>query len=258
MGVIVEIVTGPAAGRKFDVPDGASVSFGRTEKSRFAIPDDAHLSGAHFSIECRGGKCKLRDLSSTNGTFVGGVKVAEAEIGPEEVFAAGSSTFRLRRGAAEEWIGFGPRHKTILSILYGYGQPVFAVLDAAREDRLPAFLQAYGADHAPLSEGDSAGQLKEGAPYVVLLPKTSPLLKLLMNEGWGKGWGVFFNSAAPFADVRKHRSDRRWAVPLLRLLRSTRPARSFPDVHSGGERGIFWADLPFRRGGRRSGAAPPV
>jgi hypothetical protein len=25
-----------------------------------------------------------------------------------------------------------------------------------------------------------------------------------MNEGWGKGWGVFFNSAAPFADIRKH------------------------------------------------------
>jgi hypothetical protein len=204
MGVIVEIVTGPAAGRKFDVPDGASVSFGRTEKSRFAIPDDAHLSGAHFSIECRGGKCKLRDLSSTNGTFVNGVKIAEAEIGLEEVIAAGSSTFRLRRGAVEEWIGFGSRQKTILSMLYGYGQPVFAVLDAAREDRLPAFLQAYGADHAPLSEGDSAGQLKEGAPFVVLLPKTSPLLKLLMNEGWGKGWGVFFNSAAPFADVRKH------------------------------------------------------
>jgi hypothetical protein len=204
MGFIVEIVTGPAAGRKFDVPEGATVSVGRTEKSRFVIADDTRLSGAHFSIECRGGKCKLRDLSSTNGTFVNGAKIAEAEIGLAEVIAAGSSTFRLRPGAIDEWIGYAPRQKAVLSVLYGNGQPVFVVLDTAREDRLPAFLQAYGVEHAPLSEGDKAGQSKEGAPYVVLLPKTSPLLKLLMDEGWGKGWGVFVNSAAPFGDVRKH------------------------------------------------------
>jgi hypothetical protein len=204
MPFIVEILTGPAAGRKFDVPDGAAAAFGRNEKSRFVIPDDIHLSGAHFSIECRGEKCKVRDLSSTNGTFVNGAKIAEAEIGLHDVISAGSCTFQLRPGAAEEWTGFPPRQKAILSLLYGYGLPVYVVLDAAREDRLPAFLQAYGVEHASLYEGENGDRLKDVAPYLALLPKTSQLLKLLMNEGWGKGWGVFFNSDVPFAGVMKH------------------------------------------------------
>jgi hypothetical protein len=204
MPFIIEVVSGPAAGRKFDVPDGAAVSFGRNEKSRCVIADDSHLSGTHFSIEGRGEKCKIRDLASTNGTFVNGARVPEAEIGLQDIITAGSCTFRLRPGAAEEWTGFTPRQKAILSLLYGYGQPVYAVLDAAREDRLPAFLQAYSVEHASLYEGDAGEQLKDVAPYLALLPKTSPLLKLLMSEGWGKGWGVFFNSDAPFASVRQH------------------------------------------------------
>lgn len=204
MPFIIEILTGPGAGRKFHVPDGPPVTFGRTEKSRYVVANDAHMSGAHFSMECHGAKCKIRDLASTNGTFVNGDRISEAEIGLEEVVSAGSCTFRLQPGPAEEWVGFPPRQKAVLSLLYGYGLPVYAVLDAAREDRLPAFLQAYGVEHASLYEGESGDGLRDVAPYVALLPKTSQLLKLLMSEGWGKAWGVYFNCDASFPAVMKH------------------------------------------------------
>ena len=203
MPFIVEIVAGPAAGRKFDLPEGVAVSFGRTEKSRFVIHEDAHLSGAHFSLECRAGKCRVRDLGSTNGTFVNDARIAEAEIGLDSVISAGTCSFKLR-AAVEEWAGFSPRHKTVLSLLYGYGEPVFTSLDAAREDRLPAFLQAYGVEHFSLYEGDGGDQLKDVAPYVALLPKNSQLLPLLMKEGWGKSWGVYFNTQSPLPKVRDH------------------------------------------------------
>jgi hypothetical protein len=173
MPFIIEVVTGPAAGRKFEVPDGAAITVGRTDKSRFVIADDAHLSGAHFSIEGGGDKYKIRDLGSTNGTFVNGDRTEEKEIGIEAVISAGSCTFRLRAGGVEEWAGFSARQKGILSVLYGYGQPVFAVLDAAREDRLPAFLQAYSVEHASLYEGEGGDPLKDVAPYLAILPRTS-------------------------------------------------------------------------------------
>jgi Domain of unknown function (DUF4123)/FHA domain len=204
MPLIVESFSGPATGRKFDLLDAVTVTFGRTEKSRFVIPEDSHLSGAHFSLECRGAKCKIRDLSSTNGTFVNGVRITEADIGIGAVISAGSCAFKLCAGAPEEWSGYSVRQKTVLSLLYGYAQPVFAVLDAAREDRLPAFLQAYGVEHLSLYDGESGDQLKDVAPYVALLPKTSQLLPLLMKEGWGKSWGVYFNAIDSLADIRKH------------------------------------------------------
>jgi hypothetical protein len=203
MPFTVESFSGPAVGRKFDLPENVAMTFGRTEKSRFVIPEDSHLSGAHFSLECHGEECTIRDLSSTNGTFVNGVRITEAEIGIGAVISAGSCAFKLCAGA-EEWAGFSPRQKTVLSLLYGYAQPVFAVLDAAREDRLPAFLQAYGVEHFSLYEGESGDQLKDVAPYVALLPKTSQLLPLLMKEGWGKSWGVYFNAIDSLADIRKH------------------------------------------------------
>ncbi len=204
MPFTISVFSGPGTGRKFDLPDGVAVPVGRNDKSRFIIRDDAHLSGAHFSVECHGEKCKIRDLSSTNGTFVNGLQIVEREIGIEEIISAGSCTFRLLPAIVEEWAGFSASQKTILSLIYGYGQPVFAVLDAAREDRLPAFLQAYSVEHASLYEGDGGDRLKDVAPYLALLPKTSSLLKLLMSEGWGKSWGVFLNANVPFADVRKH------------------------------------------------------
>jgi hypothetical protein len=205
MPFIVESFSGPAAGRKFDLPDNVAVTFGRTDKSRFVIPEDSHLSGAHFSLECREDKCLILDLSSTNGTFVNGVRVVtETEVGVGAVISAGSCAFKLSPGAPEEWVGFSPLHRTVLSRLFGYGQPVFAVLDAAREDRLPAFLQAYGVEHVSLYEGKGGDGLRDVAPYLVLLPKTSPLWPMLMNEGWGNSWGIYLNSDADLTVLRDH------------------------------------------------------
>jgi hypothetical protein len=204
MSFIVESFSGPAAGRKFDLPDDIAIIFGRTEKARYVIPNDSHLSSAHFSLECHGEKCKIRDLSSTNGTFVNGARITEAEIAKGAVISAGSCAFKLCPGAPEEWIGYSSRQKNVLSRLFGYGQPVFAVLDAAREDRLPAFLQAYSVEHFSLYEGQGGDELKDVAPYVALLPKGSTLWPLLMKEGWGKNWGIYLNSDAELTKVRDH------------------------------------------------------
>jgi hypothetical protein len=101
----------------------------------------------------------------------------------KDVSKFGSDTPMKRPAQPEEIAPAYPAtQKAVLSLLYGYGQQVFAVLTSAREDRFPAFLQAYGVDYSSLYEGDG-DQLKEAAPYIALLPKTSRLLPLLMKEG---------------------------------------------------------------------------
>jgi Domain of unknown function (DUF4123) len=42
------------------------------------------------------------------------------------------------------------------------------------------------------------------APYLVRLPKGARLLKQLVLEGWGKGWGIYLTCQRPFDEVRTH------------------------------------------------------
>lgn len=102
MRAIFEVVEGPLAGRRIEIPPGQSIAFGRTTKSDIPIPGDGYMSGRHFEIQNSGALCTVRDLNSSNGTFVNGVRVAEQPLNALDLVAAGSSKFRLHVEAAEE------------------------------------------------------------------------------------------------------------------------------------------------------------
>ncbi len=61
------------------------------------IIDDPALSGRHFEVEVRGGDFFLRDLDSSNGTFLNGEKIRSAQLADGDTIQAGKSklTFRL-------------------------------------------------------------------------------------------------------------------------------------------------------------------
>jgi hypothetical protein len=42
------------------------------------------------------------------------------------------------------------------------------------------------------------------APYLVELGKNDPLSQWLFNQGWGKSWYIFAESAASFVQLRNH------------------------------------------------------
>lgn len=91
----------------------------------------------------------------------------------------------------------------LLDILRGRPVTLFAVLDAAREPRVPALLAASGEPHQSLYEGAKGDELADVAPYLVQLSKESPLLETLARDGWGRSWGVFIESDQPFKEVRR-------------------------------------------------------
>jgi DNA-binding NtrC family response regulator len=63
---------------------------------------DGFVSGRHLRVERRGGRFHLRDLGSTNGTFLGGARVVETEWLPGTAATLGETELLLEAGDPEE------------------------------------------------------------------------------------------------------------------------------------------------------------
>ena len=96
MRVVLEVQSGPAAGKKTWLRPGQRVAIGRTEASDCVSPHDGHISSRHFALECDSHACLVRDLGSSNGTFLNGQKVSEAVVQNGDQIVAGQTTFRVQ------------------------------------------------------------------------------------------------------------------------------------------------------------------
>ena len=70
-----------------------SYGSGARVKSDYPIVEDGYLSGLHFAVEFDGTQCRIRDLGSSNGTFVNGSRVTELVVQDGDSVVAGGSTF---------------------------------------------------------------------------------------------------------------------------------------------------------------------
>jgi serine/threonine-protein kinase len=75
---------------------------GRSRFVHCSMPDDSALSRDHFLIEINPPRCEVRDLGSTNGTFVNERRVERARLNSGDRIAAGQSVFQVRV-EAESW-----------------------------------------------------------------------------------------------------------------------------------------------------------
>lgn len=74
-------------------------TIGRVEDNTFQIAE-ASVSSHHCEILLRGGDVVVKDLNSTNGTFINGEKVGESILKPGQVLRLGQIEMRLENGAA--------------------------------------------------------------------------------------------------------------------------------------------------------------
>jgi pSer/pThr/pTyr-binding forkhead associated (FHA) protein len=72
---------------------------GRVSDNAFEIPE-ASVSSHHAEIILRGNDVVIRDLGSTNGTFINGEKITEAVLKPGETLRFGTVEMRLDTGEA--------------------------------------------------------------------------------------------------------------------------------------------------------------
>lgn len=92
---LLETVSGPQVGHKTHLQTGTPFSVGRT-KGNHLFPDDSGMSGSHFVLETTLKGCRLRDLHSSNGTFLNGARVKEATLANGDEIRAGNTVFVIR------------------------------------------------------------------------------------------------------------------------------------------------------------------
>lgn len=87
--------------KKFPL-EKSRLTLGRGEKNDLAIEDD-YLSRKHLMIKVKKDHIVIKDLKSTNGTFVNHGQIAEAEVKLGDSFSCGGIEFFLRKGSIEEF-----------------------------------------------------------------------------------------------------------------------------------------------------------
>lgn len=113
-------------------------------------------------------------------------------------------------------IGHG-QYERLQQAIFGAGQrPVFAVLDGAIIDDLPARLRQQAPEAMCLFSGDLDPMLAAAAPYLLPLQAGTGASQLALQDGWNAHWGIVL-VADPGTDIYTLRAH------LRRILRVNTP-----------------------------------
>ncbi len=97
MRVILEVLSGPDAGRKTLLGAGQVLQVGRTDRADLSFPQDGHMSGLHLALETDDLACYVKDLGSSNGTLLNGQPLTvRAILHDGDKLRAGNTTFLVR------------------------------------------------------------------------------------------------------------------------------------------------------------------
>ena len=80
----------------------------------------------------------------------------------------------------------------------------FAVLDGASVPGLVQLLERCSPQYECLYRGELKPDIAEVAPYLVQLEVNTEFTDLVLNQGWGKHWGVFALTPEDLFAMRQH------------------------------------------------------
>ncbi len=117
MRVTLRVIAGPQTGRFFTFDQHETFMIGRSEDSQFCLPHDRFFSRHHCLLEIAPPACFLRDLGSTNGTFVNGLKADTAHLKNGDRIQGGETVLEVEVSTAES------------NLDYSHSQPQSQVVD---------------------------------------------------------------------------------------------------------------------------------
>jgi hypothetical protein len=211
MRAIVEVRWGPLHGKRVVLDPGRNLRVGRTERADLRVEHDRQMAAAHFELAWDGRECHLESLTDAAETALNGEAVTQgtrSTVQNCDWIRAGETIFSVyledytppRPGG----LGMTPAREAALGTLSSAEGPLFAVLDAARDDRIVEVLRESVEEYRSLYEGVRGEALADVAPYLAALPAGTRLLPRLVEEGWGHRWGIYLTSNRPFREVRTH------------------------------------------------------
>ena len=208
--LILEVLWGPAQGRKAVVPVGGGAVVGTDKAAALRLDADSGLAPLHFKVLWDGAAATVVALVPQE-TCLGGQPIIEATAGHGGWVRAGSTDFvlsieRHTPPAEPPTDAVQAAAAPVLAALRGEPGKLYAVLDAARAERIATLLRESPAPYRSLYDGGPGDALLEVAPRLVALGQAPQLLEDLVHEGWERPWGVFL-AAPPDRDleaVRRH------------------------------------------------------
>lgn len=101
------VVEGPSCGARVKI-EGGKATVGSSSACTLALADRA-VSRMHCELEVSESRIVIRDLGSTNGTFVGELSVRDADLLPGSLVRAGTSAFRVEVEGQEKPVALSSR-----------------------------------------------------------------------------------------------------------------------------------------------------
>jgi len=95
MRVTLRVLEGPYTGREFAFDQHDTFLIGRSDGAHLYLPEDKFFSRHHCLLEIAPPRCFLRDLGSTNGTFVNGQRVSEAFLQSGDRIQGGQTVLQV-------------------------------------------------------------------------------------------------------------------------------------------------------------------
>jgi hypothetical protein len=89
----------------------------------------------------------------------------------------------------------------LLRIFQNQREHLMALVDATRDKHVLDLLRNSGEEYRSLYREDQNAAV---APHLVRLPPQSALLRQMIEEGWGRGWGVYLTSNASLMELREY------------------------------------------------------
>ncbi len=112
---LLKVIQGPDKDKKIDLGRKA-IRIGKKEDNDLALTDGT-VSRYHLSIEQASDSFLLKDLASTNGTFINNLKVKEAYLSPGDVISLGNT--QIEFVAFDEKVQIEPSTKTAFGEMVG-------------------------------------------------------------------------------------------------------------------------------------------
>ncbi len=194
------VTTGPDEGLSVEL-DRDVVHIGSRGENDLVLTDDT-VSRVHAEVTRTPHGVLLRDLGSTNGTFVGPVRIREVYIGEQRTFRVGRTEIDFT--PIEEVIDIVPSAVTRFEDLVGSSvamREVFSVLERVAHTELTILVTGEtGTGKELVSRALHARSRRSKGPFVVFDCGAVPR-NLVESELFGHERGAFTGAVAPRAGV---------------------------------------------------------
>ena len=107
LAIDLVVIDGPSKGARVRV-DGATAKVGSGEGCTLRLADRA-VSRMHLELTVGVSTVAVRDLGSTNGTFLGDVRVRDADVTPGTAIRVGGSAFRIDSATEPAFVALSSR-----------------------------------------------------------------------------------------------------------------------------------------------------